>query len=46
MKKEGSGLGLTVSRKLVEQLYGNLELVRTRNGACFKTTLHLMKKEN
>jgi len=45
MKKEGSGLGLTVSRKLAEQLYGSIEFVQSNKGACFKTTLHLMKKE-
>jgi len=44
MKKEGSGLGLTVSRKLAEQLNGSLDLMQSRNGACFRTTLPLMRK--
>ena len=43
LKREGSGLGLTVSRKLAGHLYGDLILVPTKKGACFKTTLPLIK---
>jgi signal transduction histidine kinase len=43
MKKDGSGLGLTVSKNLVEHLYGHLELVSGKRGACFKVTFPMMK---
>lgn len=46
MKKEGSGLGLTVSRKLVGHLYGSLDLMLTKRGACFKTTLPILKEKS
>jgi signal transduction histidine kinase len=42
-KREGSGLGLTVSRKLVEQLHGSLELVPSRKGTVFKITLRRLQ---
>jgi signal transduction histidine kinase len=45
MKKEGSGLGLTVSRKLAGHLYGSLDLMLTKRGTCFKTTLPILKEK-
>ena len=38
-KKRGTGLGLTVTKKLIENLYGYIELQHTRHGAAFKVTL-------
>ncbi|MFW6180891.1 MAG: ATP-binding protein, partial [Spirochaetota bacterium] len=40
-KKQGSGLGLTVTRNLVESLFGSIELVPSTRGACFRVTLPL-----
>jgi signal transduction histidine kinase len=41
-KRNGSGLGLAVSRKLAENIFGSIELVSTDSGACFKVTLPVM----
>ncbi len=43
MKKDGSGLGLTVSKNLVERLYGSLEFIAKKQGACFKMTFPVVK---
>ena len=40
-KKRGSGLGLTVTKQLVENLSGSIELLPVRSGACFRVTLPL-----
>jgi len=42
-KPRGSGLGLTVTKKLVEKLYGSLELIPSRKGCLFKITLPKLK---
>lgn len=39
-KKKGSGLGLTVTKRLVESLYGRIELVDRGRGAFFKITFY------
>jgi signal transduction histidine kinase len=41
-KKRGTGLGLTVTRKLIENLFGNIELQPSRRGASFKVTLPIL----
>ncbi len=42
-KKNGSGLGLTVTKNLVENLYGNIKLIPTKSGACFEILLPVLK---
>jgi signal transduction histidine kinase len=41
-RKKGTGLGLTVTRKLIENLFGYIELLPSKKGAHFKVTLPLM----
>jgi signal transduction histidine kinase len=41
-KKKGTGLGLTVTRKLIENLFGYIELLPSKKGAHFKVTLPLL----
>jgi signal transduction histidine kinase len=38
-KKRGTGLGLTVTKKLIENLFGYIELQPSRQGAVFKVIL-------
>lgn len=38
-KTRGTGLGLAISRKLVRSMGGELELVPSERGACFRVTL-------
>ncbi len=38
-KKQGSGLGLTVTKKLLENLFGGIVLLPSKKGACFKCTI-------
>jgi signal transduction histidine kinase len=38
-KKRGTGLGLTVTKKLIENLFGYIELQPSRRGVVFKVTL-------
>lgn len=38
-KAFGSGVGLWLSRKIVEDMYGTLEILDTEGGACFAITL-------
>jgi signal transduction histidine kinase len=38
-KKRGTGLGLTVTKKLIENLFGYIELLPTTKGASFKISL-------
>jgi len=42
-KPKGSGLGLTVTKKLVEKLYGGVELMPSREGCLFRITLPKLK---
>jgi len=44
-KKKGSGLGLTVTEKLIKTLYGSIELLPSKKGAHFKLTLPLLKAQ-
>jgi signal transduction histidine kinase len=41
-KKKGTGLGLTVTKKLIENLFGYIELLPSKKGAYFKVTLPLL----
>ncbi len=41
-KKRGTGLGLTVTMKLIENLFGKLELQPSKDGAAFKITLPIL----
>jgi len=41
-KKKGTGLGLTVTKKLIENLFGYIELLPSRGGARFKITLPIL----
>lgn len=38
-KKQGTGLGLAVTKKLLENLSGDITLLSAKKGACFKCTL-------
>ena len=42
-KKQGSGLGLTVTKKLIENLFGSIELAPSRQGACFRVILPILQ---
>ena len=41
-KKRGTGLGLTVTKKLIENLFGYIELQPSKRGAVFKVTLPIL----
>ncbi len=41
-RKKGTGLGLTVTKKLIENLFGYIELLPSKKGAHFKVTLPLL----
>jgi signal transduction histidine kinase len=41
-KKRGTGLGLTVTKKLIENLFGYIELRPSKRGAVFKITLPIL----
>jgi signal transduction histidine kinase len=41
-KKKGTGLGLTVTKKLIENLFGYIELLPSKGGARFKITLPIL----
>jgi len=41
-KKKGTGLGLTVTRKLIENLFGYIELLSSKGGAVFKISLPIL----
>lgn len=41
-KKKGTGLGLTVTKKLIENLFGSIELIPLKKGAKFKITLPIL----
>jgi signal transduction histidine kinase len=41
-KRKGTGLGLTVTRKLIENLFGYIELLPSKRGARFKIRLPIM----
>ncbi len=41
-KKKGTGLGLTVTKKLIENLFGNIGLLPSKKGAHFRVTLPLL----
>ncbi len=41
-KKRGTGLGLTVTRKLIENLFGRIELIPSKKGARFKVSLPIL----
>ncbi|MFW6138850.1 MAG: two-component system sensor histidine kinase NtrB, partial [Spirochaetota bacterium] len=43
-KKKGSGLGLTVTRKLIENLFGDIRLLASGDGTCFKITFPILKR--
>jgi signal transduction histidine kinase len=42
-KEKGTGLGLTVTRQLVESLYGSIELVPVKSGVRFRIVLPRLK---
>jgi signal transduction histidine kinase len=42
-KKQGSGLGLTITRNLIESLFGSIELITSDREACFRVTLPLRR---
>jgi signal transduction histidine kinase len=44
-KRNGSGLGLAVSRKLAENLLGTIELIPTDSGTSFKVTLPILNEQ-
>jgi signal transduction histidine kinase len=41
-KKRGTGLGLTVTKKLIENLFGYIDLQPSRRGTVFKITLPIL----
>ena len=41
-KRRGTGLGLTVTRKLIENLFGYIELLPSKRGALFRIKLPIM----
>ncbi len=44
-KSQGSGLGLNIAKTIIEEhFYGNLNIVNTDDGACFKITLPAHEK--
>ena len=41
-KKKGTGLGLTVTKKLIENLFGSIKLIPSKKGTRFKITLPIL----
>ncbi|MGQ9614944.1 MAG: sensor histidine kinase [Spirochaetota bacterium] len=41
-KKKGTGLGLTVTKKLIENLFGSIKLMPSKKGTKFKITLPIL----
>jgi signal transduction histidine kinase len=42
-RRNGTGLGLTVTKTLIERIYGNLELLPSVKGTCFEVNIPSLK---